>query len=236
MLKIIRFVFLFMTWASVFLYTIVVCLFRPRHPNNVYRMCQLMWPLGQKILGLEIQGQSMERLQLSPSIIVSNHQNNLDLLVGSWSCPERCVTLGKKSLLWMPIFGQMYWLTGNFLIDRSDKKKAWESLAKISQKLHEKKMSIWIMPEGTRSRGRGLLPFKKGAFVTAIKAGVPVIPVVFSPYHKVFDFNQWKPGEITVSVLGPIETKDMREDQAEELALRVHELMKNELERLTKKT
>lgn len=236
MLKIIRFVLLILVWSGVFLFTILRSLLRPRHPNNVYRMCQLMAPVGQKILGLQIVGENMHHLQKRPAVIISNHQNNLDLLVGSWSCPPRCVTLGKKSLLWMPIFGQMYWLTGNLLIDRDNKQKAWQALDQVSQQMHQKDMSVWIMPEGTRSRGRGLLPFKKGAFVTAIKAQVPIIPVVFSSYHGVFDFNQLRPGKIFVSTLNPIETKGMQIDQAPELAERVHQLMKEELNRLNSRS
>lgn len=236
MLKIIRFVLLILAWSLVFLLTIIFSLVFVRQPNNVYRMSQLMWPLGLKILGLEIEGIHKERLLEQPAIIVSNHQNNLDLLVGSWSCPPRCVTLGKKSLLWIPIFGQMYWLTGNLLIDRDNKKKAWQALDKVAEEIHRKKISVWIMPEGTRSRGRGLLPFKKGAFVTAIKAQVPIIPVVFSPYHQVFDFNRKRPGKIIVSVLPPVSTKGLSVEEASALSETIYQQMHQELTRLSQLT
>ena len=74
------------------------------------------------------------------------------------------MSIGKKSILWMPLFGQIYWLSGNILIDRANRARAFETLAQTAVKIKEKCLSIWIFPEGTRSRGRGLLPFKAGAF------------------------------------------------------------------------
>ncbi len=65
----------------------------------------------------------------------------------------------------MPLFGQLYWLSGNILIDRKNRTRAFETMAETARKIKEKCLSVWIFPEGTRSRGRGLLPFKLGHFI-----------------------------------------------------------------------
>jgi 1-acyl-sn-glycerol-3-phosphate acyltransferase len=63
-----------------------------------------------------------------------------------------------------PVFGQLYWLTGNLLIDRNNRAKAHGTIAEVVNAFKKRKISFWMFPEGTRSRGRGLLPFKTGAF------------------------------------------------------------------------
>ena len=52
-------------------------------------------------------------------------------------------------------------------------------MTKVGEIIQQRQISIWMFPEGTRSRGRGLLPFKTGAFHTAISAGVPDYPDCF---------------------------------------------------------
>ena len=68
-----------------------------------------------------------------------------------------------------------------------------------------RRLSIWMFPEGTRSRGRGLLPFKTGAFHTAMQAGVPIVPVVASSYANQIDLNRWDNGEVLIEMLPPLE-------------------------------
>ncbi len=74
----------------------------------------------------------------------------------------------------------MYWVTGNILIDRENRTKAHGTMNEVARRIHDDDLSVWMFPEGTRSRGRGLLPFKTGAFYAAIAAGVPIVPVVCS--------------------------------------------------------
>ncbi len=73
--------------------------------------------------------------------------------------------------------------------------------------LKESDVSVWMFPEGTRSRGRGLLPFKTGAFHAAIGAGLPIIPIVCSSTGGV-KLNRWNNGHVIVEMLPPISTED----------------------------
>jgi len=229
-----------MKWATLILTSTLVfvvgffhSLIRPKHPNNVYWTCQILKHLAPKILGIQIEGRETQRLNQSrPCVFISNHQNNFDMFPGSWSCPPRTVTLGKKSLIWIPIFGVFYWLSGNFFIDRKNKEKAYESLKEVAKRIKETNTSVWVMPEGTRSRGRGLLPFKKGAFYLALLAQVPIVPVCFSNYHEKFDFKKRPPGKILVSVLPPLMTAGKDTSDAEELASKAYSMMELEIQKL----
>lgn len=62
-----------------------------------------------------------------------------------------------------------------------------------------------MFPEGTRSRGRGLLPFKTGAFHAAIAAGVPIIPVCVSTTSNKINLNRLHNGLVIVEMLPPID-------------------------------
>ena len=84
------------------------------------------------------------------------------------------VTVGKKSLAWIPFFGQLYWLTGNLLIDRNNRAKAHGTIAEVVNAFKKRNISFWMFPEGTRSRGRGLLPFKTALFMLLSRLACPL--------------------------------------------------------------
>ena len=111
-------------------------------------------------------------------------------------------------------------------------KKAMEALDITKKALTERNTNIWFFVEGTRNHGKNMLPFKKGAFVTAINAGVPIVPVVTSPYLKGFSLNNKTNGEAIIEVLPPIETKDLTKDDLEDLMLSCRLDMMETLNRL----
>jgi 1-acyl-sn-glycerol-3-phosphate acyltransferase len=192
---------------------IIISLFRPFNPNNPYTYTRLLNVLGIWFTGAKLTIKNKKKLlKQKPCIYICNHQSLLDVIVCGHMVTPRTVSLGKKSLRWIPLFGQFYWLSGNILIDRKRQGKAFKSMDKATKALTEKNISVWIFPEGTRSKGKGLLPFKKGPFHTAIKAQVPIVPIVVSSYDKFLDLGKLKSGAILAEVLDPITTKGMTRD------------------------
>jgi 1-acyl-sn-glycerol-3-phosphate acyltransferase len=188
-------------------------------------------------MGIKIEVQNREIFKRHKNfVVISNHQHNMDIIVASHATPKGCVSLGKKSIKWVPLFGQFYWLSGNILIDRSNKRKALASMNLIKEKLTDpdSNMSIWIMPEGTRSKGRGILPFKKGAFITALNTGLPIIPVAISTFENSIDLNKWSPGTIKVKVLEPIPTAGLSKEDLPELIEKCRNLMIQNVNELDK--
>jgi len=230
MITAIRFFVVSLYGAFCFLLGWFICLLRPFHQDNNWLICQLLGPIGFKILGLKFKASHRQRLfEIRPAVVISNHQNNLDMFPGAMMCPKGMAILGKKSIKWIPFFGQFFWLAGNLFIDRGNPMKSKRAMGELAAKMKEGKRSVWVMPEGTRSKGKGMLPFKKGAFHTAKNANVPILPVVFSSYHNRFNFNRWKSGLILTSVLDPVDTQDKTVEELRDLC---QNLMKAELERL----
>lgn len=191
----------------------VICFARPFNPDNS-RLCGWMYSApALRILGLTVRLETAGMLaQPNPFVIVANHQSNWDLFVLGCSVPRRTVSLGKKSLKWVPFFGQIYWLAGNILIDRGNAFKAKQAMLKTTDVMQHEDTSIWVFAEGTRNLGQGLLPFKKGAFQMAINAGVPIIPLCCSNYKNSMNLNRWHSGTIVIHTLPPIATTGMTLD------------------------
>jgi 1-acyl-sn-glycerol-3-phosphate acyltransferase len=203
-------------------------LLRPFHPNNSYYVGNWLGKIGLAILSIDLEVENEHYLNARETkIIISNHQSNYDVLFCSSLCPERTVSIGKKSILFFPFFGLLFWITGNVMIDRKNKRKALNAMSSAEKAITERNTSIWIMPEGTRSKGRGLLPFKKGAFICAHNTGRPLIPVCIEDYSKKIDLNSFKKVKIKVKVLPPILQTNLK--SAAELSNLAYEQMKKEI-------
>lgn len=221
--------FLFVCLVSCF-----YSLLRPFHRDNVHHTSRYLGKI-TKILGFDVEVRIPESVKnIGPVIYVANHQNSYDVFTMANAVQTSTVSVGKKSLKWIPIFGQMYWLTGNILIDRKNTSKAMGFINLTATKIKEKKLSIWIFPEGTRSKGRGLLPFKTGAFRTAALANVPIVPICASNQVGTIELGRWNNGKIIIEFLDPIYISDNTPASARSAAEEAHTLMKAKIELLDK--
>lgn len=209
------------------------CLLSPRNPKHVFTFGRYFGRMS-KIFGMKLELRIPEdAYSRGQHVYVANHQNSWDLFTISSAVTPKVVTVGKKSLVWMPLFGQLYWLTGNILIDRANRSKAVGTIDQVVNSLKGSDVSVWMFPEGTRSRGRGLLPFKTGAFHAAIGAGLPIIPIVCSSTGDV-KLNRWNNGHVIVEMLPPISTEGYSKSNVRELANLAREQMAAKLEELDK--
>ncbi len=234
MIRAVRYVLLALNFIVGSILGVLLGLVRPFNPTNS-RLCARMYgSLGLPVIGINVEAEGLENYPTDkPFIVVSNHQSNWDLFVVGSVVPNRTVSLGKKSLKWVPLFGQLYWLAGNILIDRGNAKKAMEAMDITKKALIESKTNIWFFAEGTRNHGKNMLPFKKGAFVTAINAGVPIIRVCTSAYLEGFSMDNLNNGTAKIRVLPEIATKDLSMDNIDELMAQCHESMMTVIEELS---
>ena len=149
---------------------------------------------------------------------MSNHQSHFDILVlyGHWYRQFRWVM--KQELRKVPGLGWGCYKCGHIFIDRSDRKKAIESL-KSAKPLLEGGISVMFFPEGTRSRDGRMKKFKKGGFMIALDTGLPILSVSISGTGRILPGKTFKllPGKITITIHPPIDVTQYGEERRDEL-------------------
>ncbi|QXO73326.1 1-acylglycerol-3-phosphate O-acyltransferase [Morganella morganii] len=213
---------------------ILICLTSPRNPKHVMTFGRMYGKLSH-VFGIKMVYRIPEEAKHYGSCVyVGNHQNNYDMITMSNAVQPRTVTVGKRSLIWIPFFGQLYWISGNILIDRGNRSKAHNTITQVADQIKKRNISVWMFPEGTRSRGRGMLPFKTGAFHAAMAAGVPVVPVCVSTTEGRIKLNRRNNGVVIVEMLPPVDTSKYTREQVRELAEDCRQMMIKRIAELDK--
>ena len=174
--------------------------------HGVHRVAQA-W--GRSILavsGVRVRVEGRERIDPAAAFVcMSNHQSNFDIpvLLGHFPRPFRW--LAKAELFRIPIFGRAMRGAGYIAIDRSNRPAAIESLRQAAEAVRGG-VSVMIFPEGTRSPDGILKSFKKGGFVMAIEAGVPIVPVALRGTYEIMPKKRLliRPRAVTLAIGAPI--------------------------------
>lgn len=144
---------------------------------TLVKMGWARWMLWSHGLKTNLFGPGANKLKsMRGTVFVANHQSAVDILVMMDILSKHSSFIAKKELRKFPVFGWAAGVVGTLFIDRSRGTNN-KSLDDVSARLQQG-LSVIIFPEGTRSADGKLLPFKRGAFVMAIDAQVPIVPIV----------------------------------------------------------
>lgn len=176
------------------------------------RAILLVTPVRTSISGLDYlrPGQSY--------VIVCNHQSVYDILVLYGWFPLQFRWVMKQELRRMPFIGYACYKMGHIFVDRSNRAAAKASMEKAKKKISAG-VSILFFPEGTRSKGDELLPFKKGAYKMAKDMQLPILPVSIKGANRVMPANSLKilPGKIQLFIHEPITKQQVQDKSIEEM-------------------
>jgi len=163
-------------------------------------------PWGLWLARARVRAEPLPALPAGPIIFASNHESALDIWVLFKILPRSFRFIAKQELFELPIFGWYMSLGGHIPVDRRNHTKAVQSLRRAGETVRAG-TSLIVFPEGTRSRDGFIHPFKKGPFVVAMEAGVPVVPVAISGSGRVTpkDVIAVVPGTIRVAVGEPVD-------------------------------
>lgn len=165
-------------------------------------------------------------------ILVANHQSWFDVLALAGHLPGGYRFVAKKEIEKAPLFGPSLRRCGHIYIDREDRAKALESLARAREILEKERPTVIMFPEGTRSKDGRLQRFKKGAFVLGIQTGVEVVPAAIIGSRNVMPKGTLKirSGTITVRFGAPVPVEGMEMEDRDQLTRTVHEAVAGLLE------
>ena len=153
-------------------------------------------------------------------IYMSNHQSHTDIPVLYATVPSRTLRMvAKTELFRVPLFGRAMRVGSMIEVNRSDRQRAVESLRRAAQLIADG-VSVWIAPEGSRSRSGELGPLKKGGFHLARDTGTPILPVAISGTYNVLPPDSTSmahdvPVHVEFGAPIPVEGRDVPELMAE---------------------
>lgn len=167
-------------------------------------------------------------------VIVSNHQSQLDILLAfCLFIPFKWVS--KAEVFNVPLIGWNMRLNRYIKLKRGDKAGIARMFADCEAAL-SRGNSIFIFPEGTRSKTGRMKPFKPGAFILAKKMKVPILPVVISGTHTALpkhSLNFHGRQQLHIRVLAPVTVDQVAGQPVEALSDLVYRLIDGELQRMT---
>jgi len=188
-------------------------------PNGLFDNVPRWWSvLMMWAAGVRVRVHGMENLRSGePYIFTSNHVSWFDIPALAKILP-RYKFVAKAELFKVPIFGHGMRAVGMVEIQRENRKAAFGAYDVAAEKIRSGN-SVVVFPEGTRGRAYPLRPFKKGPFVLAIAAGVPIVPIIVHGTIEIMPKGSlWvHPGTIDVHLLEPVSTTGVDYDHREAL-------------------
>jgi 1-acyl-sn-glycerol-3-phosphate acyltransferase len=179
------------------------------HPGGIYDQVPRDYARALlRINRVTVRSRGLERLRgLGSCVYVVNHQSWFDVLAAVDVLPGSIRFLAKKELGRVPLFGRAMRAAGHIEVDRHNLDSARAAYVEAAKSL-SMGLSAVVFAEGTRSRDGRLHPLKKGPFVLAIVAQVPVVPVFVEGGYAVLPKGSVhpRPGPMVVHVGVPIPT------------------------------
>lgn len=182
--------------------------------------------------GVHVDVEGLEQIDPHGSyVFIANHASYYDTPVALAHIPVQFRFLAKRGLFQIPFLGTHLSRAGHIPVPREDPRASVKTMQTAAETIQKKKISLLIFPEGGRSHDGVLRPFKEGGAYIAIRAGVPVVPLVLIGTRKILPYGSGVicPGTVTLRILKPIETKQMTLKDRGRLTDEIRELISSNL-------
>ena len=194
--------------------------------GNFAHRCARAW--ARAILattGVRVKVSGLEHLEPGRSyVFAANHQSIYDIPILFATIPAQLRIVAKESLGRIPFMGWHLHRAGHLLVDR---RNPGPDIVQKMRRLVSESSSLIVFPEGTRSVDGEIGRFKKGPFLVAMDARLPVVPVTITGSRHVMKKGRLMvcPGEVELTVHAPIPTADVPRDRVLRFAEGVREIV-----------
>jgi len=154
----------------------VVAALLDRTGRSAHKIVRVWGRCVVRACGVDVVVSGAENLPPGPAVFAANHASALDIPILFGYLPAEFRVIHKRSLSRVPLLGLYLHAGGHVALDRANPFRATRSLAAAAEHIRNG-TSVAAFPEGTRSRDGTIRRFKRGSFVMAVKAGVPVVPL-----------------------------------------------------------
>ena len=203
-------------------------------PGSIYDKVPRWWSSAVLwVTGIKVRVHGVENASGGePHIFASNHLSWFDVPALAKVLP-RYKFVAKAELFKVPIFGPAMRSVGMIEIQRENRKAAFGAYDVAAERIRAGN-SVVVFPEGTRGYAYPLRPFKKGPFVLAIAAGVPIVPIIVHGTIEIMPKGSpWvHPGTIDIHLLEPVTTTGVDYDHREALMQKVRTKMADAMREL----
>jgi 1-acyl-sn-glycerol-3-phosphate acyltransferase len=167
-----------------------------------------------------------------PVLYISNHRSFFDIPLAYVNLPTLTGFMAKKEIAKVPFLRTWMGFLQCLFLDRKDIRQGLKTILKAIDQV-KAGYSIFISPEGTRSQGKEMLPFKEGSFKVSEKSGCPIIPVAITNTDELFEnhFPRIKSAKVVIEFGKPIYPKQLDKDQQKHLGSYVQNIIKEMLDK-----
>lgn len=170
-----------------------------------------------------------------PYVIIANHQSNQDpVLMVTFFPVDYAIVTPKIALSKVPVLHKLVDNNGWYFLDKDDPRGMIKIFSNSTKRIKNNGDSFLMFPEGRRTFKNEMDPFQAGAFYTAEKTGVPIVPVVIIDAHKTWEQRKWydvRKKHIYIHFLPEIETTGKKKEQ---LQVECEAIMRAEQETMLK--
>lgn len=186
-----------------------------------------------RVAGANVTVEGLENIPKGAYVLTPNHQGYFDIPVFLTNIPGDLSFFSKMEVKKIPFVSTWMELLHCVFVQRGDKS---QSMRAMHDAVHTLKNGhpLVIFPEGTRSKGDVIGPFKSGAFHIARKAKVPIVPVCMDGTYKLMEGNRnrIRPAQIHFSILPPVDVASMDKEEFSHAAEYVRSLIVQEQQRI----
>jgi 1-acyl-sn-glycerol-3-phosphate acyltransferase len=182
--------------------------------------------------GIKVIVEGLEQIDpLGSYIFISNHLSYIDTPAVLANIPVQFRFLAKLGLFQIPLLGGHLRRAGHIPVPRDDPRGSVKTMQLAAEVIQKKKISLLVFPEGGRSHHGVLQSFKEGGAYIAIRAGVPVVPMVLIGTQMVLPYGGGivEPGTVKLRILKPIATDGLTLKDRGSLTHQLRELIAQEL-------